>query len=173
MRHALLWFALTAGLLHAEGREVILVREGPCLSKYVYRSGQLLEQASWSATGRYLGGAGSPYSGLASHYGGGDVFTGSKTSNGETLDDAKLTAAHRTLPIGTLLRVTNAVNGRTCVVRVNDRGPFFHDRVIDLSAAAAKAIGIQQCGLAPVTLAPLTSGPAPALPAATSPASTR
>ena len=139
------------GIAHAEGREVILVHEGDAMSKYVYRQGQLVEQAAWSATGRFLGTA-EPMSGLASHYGGGDIFTGSKTSNGETLDDGKLTAAHRQLPIGTWLRVTSELTGRWVTVRVNDRGPFFHDRVIDLSAAAANRLGIRERGLAPVRL---------------------
>lgn len=142
----------SAGRACAEGREVILVREGPALSKYVYRSGQLIEQAAWSATGRFLCGATPPMQGLASHYGGGDLFTGSKTANGETLDDARLTAAHRTLPLGSVVRVTSDLTGRSVVVRVNDRGPFFHDRVIDLSAAAANALGIRERGLAPVRL---------------------
>lgn len=135
----------------AEGRQVILVREGDAVSKYVYREGQLVEEAAWAATGRYLPSA-APMSGLASHYGGGDIFTGSKTSNGETLDDAKLTAAHRTLPLGTWVRVTSDLTGRSVTVRVNDRGPFFHDRMIDLSAAAASALGIRERGLAPVHL---------------------
>lgn len=141
----------SAGRVRAEGREVILVREGAALSKYVYRNKELIEQAAWSRTGRFLAGP-HPMQGLASHYGGGDIFTGSKTANGETLDDARLTAAHRTLPIGTWVRVTSELTGRSVVVRVNDRGPFFHDRVIDLSAAAANAIGIRECGLAPVRL---------------------
>ena len=163
---------LSAGLALAEGREVILVREGTCMSKYVYREGRLLEQATWSATGRFLGGSTPTMQGLASHYGGGDIFTGSKTANGETLIDARMTAAHRTLPLGSWVRVTNSLTGASCTVRVNDRGPFFHDRVIDLSAAAARALGIQERGLAPVTLTLLTSGRAPELPAASSPAST-
>ena len=164
---------LSVAPVRADGREVILVREGTCMTKFVYRSGQLLEQATWSATGRFMGGYTPTMSGLASHYGGGDQYTGSKTANGETLDDAKLTAAHRTLAIGTVVRVTNSLNGRTCTVRVNDRGPFFHDRVIDLSAAAARELGIQERGLAPVTLAVVTSGRAPGLPAASYPASAR
>lgn len=140
-----------AASCHAEGREVILVREGAAMSKYVYRQGQLLEQAAWSDTGRSLPPA-QPMYGLASHYGGGDIFTGSKTSNGETLDDGKLTAAHRTLPIGTWVRVTALQTGRSVTVRINDRGPFFHDRMIDLSAAAANALGIRERGLAQVSL---------------------
>jgi rare lipoprotein A len=140
-----------------EGREVIFVREGPRMSKFVYVHGQMRSQESWSADGRREPPGPGPLEGLASHYGGGDPFTGSKTANGETLVDAACTAAHRTLPIGTWARVTNQTNGRSVVVRINDRGPFFRDRVIDLSQAAARIIGIDQCGLAPVRIEPLPS----------------
>lgn len=154
-RRLLLGLALAlsgAAAAHAEGREVIIVREGDATSKYVYRSSQLVEQGAWNATGRFVTAGADPMNGLASHYGGGDIFTGSKTSNGETLIDSKLTAAHRVLPIGTWLRVSCEATNRWVNVRVNDRGPFFHDRVIDLSAAAATALGIRERGLAPVRL---------------------
>ena len=72
------------------------------------------------------------------------------TASGERFSPEKLTAAHRTLPFGTMVRVTNLRNGRTVVVRINDRGPFVHGRVIDLSPAAGRAIGVN--GLAPVSL---------------------
>ena len=62
------------------------------------------------------------------------------TARGETYSPTTLTAAHRTLPFGTLVRVTNLANGRTVVVRINDRGPFVRDRVIDLSHAAARQL---------------------------------
>ena len=79
-----------------------------------------------------------------------------------------LTAAHRTLPFGTRVRVRNAQNGREVVVRINDRGPQIRDRIIDLSKAAAAALDLLQVGEAPVVLSPLDS-PATAL----SPASRR
>lgn len=66
----------------------------------------------------------------------------SKTANGERMNPANLTAAHKTLPFGTKLRVTNPKNGKSVVVRINDRGPFIKGRVIDLSKAAAQRIGI-------------------------------
>jgi rare lipoprotein A len=69
-----------------------------------------------------------------------------------------LTAAHRTLPFNTRVRVTNLENGKSVVVRINDRGPFKGDRVIDLSLAAAKAIGMIQQGTAPVTIDVVGSG---------------
>lgn len=76
---------------------------------------------------------------------------GRRTASGERYDRHALTAAHRTLPFGTLLRVTNQRNGRTVLVRVNDRGPFHRNRVIDLSGAAADAIGMRRAGTARIT----------------------
>jgi rare lipoprotein A len=85
--------------------------------------------------------AGMPYraSGIASWYG--RKFHGQKTSTGETYDMYGMTAAHPTLPIPSYARVTNPANGKSVIVRVNDRGPFLHDRVIDLSYAAAWKLG--------------------------------
>jgi rare lipoprotein A len=85
-------------------------------------------------------------SGIASVY----EYSGSHTASGEKMVSGGLTAAHRTLPFGTMVRVTNKASGRSVVVRINDRGPFVHGRVIDLSPAAASALGFS--GLAQVTL---------------------
>ncbi len=84
---------------------------------------------------------GAPYraSGIASWYG--RKFHGQKTSTGETYDMYAMTAAHPTLPIPSYARVTNPANGKSVIVRVNDRGPFLHNRVIDLSYAAAWKLG--------------------------------
>ncbi|MEO5700916.1 MAG: septal ring lytic transglycosylase RlpA family protein [Casimicrobiaceae bacterium] len=82
--------------------------------------------------------------GVASWYG--RKFHGQKTSNGETYNMFAMTAAHPTLPLPSFVRVTNPASGRTVIVRVNDRGPFLHDRVIDLSYAAAHRLGIAQKG---------------------------
>jgi rare lipoprotein A len=90
-------------------------------------------------------------SGMASVYGNGDGYAGRKTASGERMNPSALTAAHRSLPFGTRVRVTNKKNGRSVVVRISDRGPFVRGRVIDLSPAAARAIGF--AGLAPVVLA--------------------
>lgn len=79
-------------------------------------------------------------SGIASWYGPG--FHGRKTANGETFNMDALTAAHRWLPFGSLVRVQNMINGRSVDVRINDRGPFIKQRIIDLSRAAAKALGL-------------------------------
>jgi rare lipoprotein A len=77
-------------------------------------------------------------SGIASVY---DQSSGSETASGEPLRDDAMTAAHRTLPFGTMVRVTNRRNGEVAVVRINDRGPFVRGRVIDLSPAAGRALG--------------------------------
>jgi peptidoglycan lytic transglycosylase len=78
------------------------------------------------------------------------VYSGGRTANGEVAAAGGLTAAHRSLPFGTMVKVTNRGSGRSVVVRINDRGPFVRGRVIDLTPAAARAIGFY--GLAPVTL---------------------
>ena len=78
--------------------------------------------------------------------------TGARTANGERLHHDSLTCAHRKYPFGTLLRVTNVLNGKQVVVRVNDRGPFRKGRIIDLSWGAAKAIGMLAQGIVPVTV---------------------
>jgi rare lipoprotein A len=78
------------------------------------------------------------------------VYSDSQTASGERMNPGAMTAAHRTLPFGTRVTVVNNRNGRAVVVRINDRGPFVSGRVIDLSPAAARAIGVS--GLAPVSL---------------------
>lgn len=84
-------------------------------------------------------------------------MAGRRTANGETCDPTTLTAAHRTLPFGTKLRVTNPANGKSVIVRINDRGPFARGRVIDLSKAAAAEIGLVQRGHGHVELHRLNS----------------
>ncbi|WP_349371264.1 septal ring lytic transglycosylase RlpA family protein [Salinarimonas sp.] len=86
----------------------------------------------------------------ASWYGPG--FHGRKTANGERFDQDGLTAAHKTLPFGTKVRVTNVANGKSVVVRINDRGPFVRGREIDLSRGAAKAVGMVGSGVAQVRM---------------------
>jgi rare lipoprotein A len=90
------------------------------------------------------------YKGEASWYGPG--FDGNLTANGERFNQNALTAAHPSLPFGTKIRVTNQYNGRSVVVRVNDRGPYAGGRIIDLSAGSADAIGLTSSGVAPVSL---------------------
>jgi len=96
--------------------------------------------------------------GVASWYG--IPFDGHRTSNGEIYDMHTFTAAHRTLPFGSIVRVTNLTNGRQTQVRINDRGPFVANRIIDLSLAAAQAIEMVGTGTATVRLEVLT-GPNP------------
>lgn len=88
--------------------------------------------------------------GYASWYGG--HFHGRQTANGETFDTNQLTAAHRTLPFNSIVRVTNIKNERSVVVRINDRGPFVDNRIIDLSRAAADVIGLTAAGVGMVRL---------------------
>lgn len=95
--------------------------------------------------------------GVASWYG--EDFHGRYTANGEVYDMRALTAAHQTLPMPSYAYVTNLNNGRTILVRINDRGPFVNDRIIDLSQASAHALGYRQHGLAKVRVR--YAGPAP------------
>jgi rare lipoprotein A len=92
--------------------------------------------------------SGDTFSGTASWYG--KDFHGKKTSNGEIYDMYKLTAAHKTFPMNTIVKVTNTRNNKSVIVRVNDRGPFVQSRIIDLSYAAATAINMVNSGTAPV-----------------------
>lgn len=88
--------------------------------------------------------------GTASWYGPG--FHGKKTASGEIFDQNELTAAHKRLPLGTKIRVTNLENGKSVVVKINDRGPFHSNRVLDLSQAAAQKIGLLHSGVTNVSI---------------------
>jgi rare lipoprotein A len=92
---------------------------------------------------------GGAYSGMASYYG---SESGSRTASGARFNPSAMTAAHRTLPFGTKVRVTNRRNGRSVIVTINDRGPFIRGRVIDLSSGAAGVIGMRSSGVAPVSI---------------------
>jgi rare lipoprotein A len=95
-------------------------------------------------------------SGVASVYATkGDGYAGRRTASGERAQSGALTAAHKSLPFGTMVRVTNTRNNKAVVVRINDRGPFVRGRVIDLTPAGARAIGMS--GLAPVSLSVVRS----------------
>lgn len=132
-------------------------------AQFAAQTAKAIQQPSANAQGYYK--IGNPYeisgvwyypvadysyveTGIASWYGPG--FHGKQTANGETYDENDLTAAHRTLPMPSLVRVTNLENGRSLVVRVNDRGPFAHGRIIDLSRRSAQLLGIEQRGTAKV-----------------------
>jgi len=96
--------------------------------------------------------------GLASFYG--RPHHGKRTASGERFDMRALTCAHRTLPFGTRVRVTDLESGRSVLVRVNDRGPFTEGRIVDLSLAAARALGMVERGVARVRLEPVPDEPA-------------
>lgn len=88
--------------------------------------------------------------GQASWYGPG--FYGNQTANGEIYRPGTMTAAHRSLPFGTMVRVTNRLNGRTAVVRINDRGPYVGGRILDLGEGAASYLGVKSSGVVPISL---------------------
>ncbi|MBS3933427.1 MAG: septal ring lytic transglycosylase RlpA family protein [Truepera sp.] len=113
-------------------------------------------QAAQGVSARALG---LPAEGVASWYGPG--FAGRRTANGEIFDPAQLTAAHRTLPFGTQVRVTHLANGLSVVVRINDRGPFRAGRIIDLSRAAAERLRMIGSGTATVRLELVQPGETP------------
>ena len=92
--------------------------------------------------------------GRASWYGPG--FRGRKTASGEIFDDSKFTAAHKTLPLGSIAKVTNLSNGKSVKVEINDRGPYVDGRIIDLSHAAAHALGMVDRGVAHVEIEPVS-----------------
>ena len=96
--------------------------------------------------------------GLAAYYS--NRLDGRKTASGQVFDQSALTAAHPTLPFGTKVRVTNTKNGRSVVVRINDRGPTQPGRVIDLSRAAATKLAMLRAGLVPVKLEVVAEAPA-------------
>jgi rare lipoprotein A len=103
--------------------------------------------SSWRDANASIGsGSGHSFSGMASFYGN---ESGSKTASGARFNQSAMTAAHRSLPFGTKLRVTHG--GRSVVVTINDRGPFVRGRVLDLSTGAARAIGLTSAGVGRVT----------------------
>ncbi len=103
--------------------------------------------SSWrDANAAIPAGGGRSFAGAASFYGN---ESGSKTASGQRFDQSAMTAAHRSLPFGTKLRVTH--NGRSVVVTINDRGPFIKGRVLDLSTGAARAVGLTSAGVGHVT----------------------
>jgi rare lipoprotein A len=117
------------------------------------RSASYTQPSTTSTTGRML------QSGVASWYG--PNFNGKATANGEVFDMNDFTAAHRTLPFNTIVEVQNMDNGQTVTVRINDRGPYVDDRVIDLSRRAAREIDMENTGTADVQIILLEEGDRP------------
>lgn len=113
-------------------------------------SGVLLSSCAAISKGRADLDLGMKQRGVASWYG--DDFHGRTTASGERYDMHALTAAHRTLPLGTVVRIVNVVNGNHVTIRVNDRGPYVHGRILDLSYAAAKTLGMVQDGVSAIQL---------------------
>jgi peptidoglycan lytic transglycosylase len=114
-----------------------------------YRKVSKRKRARRSITRTYGGGS----TGIASYY-----WQGQKTASGARFNPNAMTAAHRTLPFGTRVRVTHLSTGRSVIVRINDRGPFIKGRIIDLSRGAARVLGITGAGLAKVSVSVLGRG---------------
>jgi rare lipoprotein A len=108
--------------------------------------GLLLGACSWTPKGEAEFDVGIKDRGMASWYG--EQFHGKQAANGELFDMEALTAAHRTMPLGSMVRVVNLANGKHLHVRVTDRGPYVNGRILDLSHAAAARLGMEQGGLA-------------------------
>ena len=120
------------------------VTEASAKSRHHHHHASKATGGDWRDANASMGGSG--FSGMASFYGN---ESGSKTASGQRFNQNAMTAAHKTLPFGTKLRVTH--RGQSVVVTVNDRGPFIRGRVLDLSTGAARAIGITSQGVATVT----------------------
>jgi rare lipoprotein A len=118
-------------------------------SRYAYKTSRshYAQGTSRKRHYAYSGGSGGGGGGMASYY-----WQGQRTASGASFNPDGLTAAHRTLPFGTRVRVTNQSNGQSVVVTINDRGPFVGGRVIDLSRGAARAISMTGAGVARVSL---------------------
>jgi rare lipoprotein A len=110
--------------------------------------GMLLSACSWVPTGASQLDVGIEDRGVASWYG--ESFHGRQAANGELFDMEALTAAHRTLPLGSVVRVVNLANGKHLHVRITDRGPYVHSRILDLSRGAAARLGMMEGGLSVV-----------------------
>jgi rare lipoprotein A len=111
-------------------------------------AGMLLGACSWIPKGQAEFDVGIKDRGVASWYGG--QFHGRQAANGELFDMEALTAAHRTMPLGSIVRVVNLANGKYLHVRITDRGPYVNGRILDLSRAAAAQLGMEHGGLAHV-----------------------
>ncbi|QWG13550.1 septal ring lytic transglycosylase RlpA family protein [Bradyrhizobium sediminis] len=118
-------------------------------SHHAAKTTDVSSKASWRDANAAIApssGSGRSFTGIASFYGN---ESGSKTASGQRFNENAMTAAHRTLPFGTKLRVTHG--GRSVVVTINDRGPFIKGRVLDLSTGAARAVGLTNAGVGRVT----------------------
>lgn len=136
---------MAAGLMTSTaGRAVTPVVLAPAVSEQVEVEEEIVSEPETVQAFEHVG------DGEASYYG--RELAGNRTASGERFNPRALTAAHRTLPLGSKLRVTNKANGKSVVVRVNDRGPFIRSRLIDISLAAAQEIQMIRAGKATVRL---------------------
>lgn len=119
-----------------------------CVPQPLYRS--VSNSAVTNNTGQASEKVIESFTGTASYYA--DKFHGRKTANGETFNMNDLTAAHKTLPFGTIVKITNLKNDKSVKLRINDRGPFVKDRIIDVSLAAAKELDMLGTGTAEVRI---------------------
>lgn len=119
-----------------------------CVPQPLYRS--VSNSAVANNTGQASEKVIESFTGTASYYA--DKFHGRKTANGETFNMNDLTAAHKTLPFGTIVKITNLKNDKSVKLRINDRGPFVKDRIIDVSLAAAKELDMLGTGTAEVRI---------------------
>jgi len=121
--------------------------------KTAYANQGKKKYSSKKSTKSYSAAAGGGYSGMASYY-----WQPQRVASGGWFNPNAMTAAHKTLPFGTKVRVTNRNNGKSVVVTINDRGPYIKGRIIDLSRAAAVQVGMTKSGVAPVSVTVLGSG---------------
>lgn len=121
-----------------------------CAPAPVYHSQNKTSKNSAASSSEFKNESSEVFKGVASYYA--DKFNGRKTASGEVFDQKLLTAAHRTWPFETVVSVTNLANGKSVQVRINDRGPFVKDRLIDLSRAAAQKIDMLRSGTANVEI---------------------
>jgi len=136
-------------------------RPGPAAAIFfcsliVFEAGRAASGATPDGKSEPVAGASTAMEGVASFYG--KEHHGKKTANGETFDMNKLTAAHRALPFGAKVKVTNLTNNRSVIVRINDRGPFIAGRMIDLSQAAAERLDMIEAGVVRVKVQVLEDG---------------
>lgn len=150
--YALLSVLMSLVLLGCSSTPRFAERDEQKSTKGQQQSDKSNEQRTHSATEKVL----LTVEGIASYYA--DDFHGKQTSNGETFDMNAFTAAHRTFPFGTKIRVTNLANNKSVIVRVNDRGPFKEGRIMDLSLKAAKIIDLIRTGTGRVRLEVLEWG---------------
>lgn len=141
--------AATRSKPHRSAKRAVPRREPVHVASLAPLSGQSTQPGKPVETTQSSHTVTSAQSGMASYYG---TESGSRTASGARYNPSAMTAAHRSLPFGTMVRVTNRRNGRSVVVTINDRGPFVRGRIIDLSTGAAGVIDMKSAGVVPVSV---------------------